>query len=157
MAVSNFSTKDLVSGGIFVVAGAYFALEALTYDVGTAFRMGPGFMPLLLGAVLTALGLGVAASGWRKPDTEQRLAPAWRGIALIIGVIIFFGATIRGLGFVPVVLISSFTAAMASRLNSPLFSILLAITLTVMCTLIFVIGLGMSVPLFGLWLGPLGA
>ena len=73
MAVSNFSTKDLVSGGIFVVAGAYFALESLTYEVGTAFRMGPGFMPLVLGAVLTGLGIAVAASGWKKPDTEERL------------------------------------------------------------------------------------
>lgn len=153
MAVSNFSVKDLVSGGIFVAAGTYFALESLTYEVGTAFRMGPGFMPLFLGAVLAALGLGVAASGWNKPDSDERLRPSWRGIVLIIGVIVFFGLTIRGLGFVPVVLIGSFAAAMSSRLNSPVFSILLAVTLTVMCTLIFVIGLGMSVPLVGPWLG----
>ena len=151
MAVSNFSTKDLVSGGIFVLAGAYFALEALNYEVGTAFRMGPGFMPLFLGSVLAALGLGIAASGWNKPDADKPLAPSWRAIVLIIGVIVFFGATIRGLGFVPVVLIGAF--AMASRLNSPLFAALVAITLTVMCTLIFVIGLGMSVPLVGPWLG----
>lgn len=151
--VSNFSTKDLVSGGIFVAAGAYFAIEALNYETGTAFRMGPGFMPLLLGSVLVALGLGVAASGWKKPDAEKPLAPPWRGMALIIGVIVFFGLTIRGLGFVPVVLIGSFGAALASRLNSPLFSIILAVALTVMCTLIFVVGLGMSVPMFGPWLG----
>ncbi|GLQ09453.1 membrane protein [Devosia yakushimensis] len=150
---TDFSTKDLVSGGIFVAAGAYFAIEALNYEVGTAFRMGPGFMPLLLGSVLVALGLGVAASGWKKPDAEEALAPPWRGIGLIIGVIVFFGLTIRGLGFVPVVLIGSFGAAMASRLNSPLFAIILAVALTVMCTLIFVIGLGMSVPMFGPWLG----
>ena len=153
MAVSHFSTKDLVSGGIFVVAGAYFALEALTYEVGTAFRMGPGFMPLFLGAVLTGLGIAVAAGGWKKLDTDERFTPSWRGIGLIIGVGMFFGATIRGLGFVPVVFVSSFAAAMSSRLNSPVFSVLLAITLTVMCTLIFVIGLGMSVPWFGPWLG----
>jgi len=151
--VSNFSTKDLVSGGIFVLAGAYFALEALSYEIGTAFRMGPGFMPLLLGATLTVLGLGVAASGWRKPDAEKPLAPPWRAMALIIGVIVFFGATIRGLGFVPVVFISALATAMASRLNSPLFAAILAVTLTVMCTLIFVIGLGMSVSWFGPWLG----
>jgi hypothetical protein len=150
---AGFSTKDLVSGGIFVAAGTYFALEALTYEVGTAFRMGPGFMPLLLGGVLAALGLAVAIGGLRKPDGEMLPAPSWRAIALIIGVVIFFGATIRGLGFVPVVLIASFGAAMASRLNSPLFALLLAVTLTVMCTLIFVIGLGMSVPWFGPWLG----
>jgi len=153
MAVSNFSTKDLVSGGIFVLAGAYFALEALNYEVGTAFRMGPGFMPLLLGSVLALLGLGVAASGWKKPDSGQEFSPPWRGIALIIGVIIFFGATIRGLGFVPVVFISSFVAALSSRLNSPLFAAMLAVTLTVMCTVIFVVGLGMSVSWFGPWLG----
>jgi hypothetical protein len=157
MAVSKFATKDLVSGGLFVLAGAYFAIEALNYEVGTAFRMGPGFMPLFLGSVLAALGIAVAAAGWNKVDSEKPLAPSWRGIVTIIGVVVFFGATIRGLGFVPVVLISSFAAAMSSRLNSPVFSILLAIALTVMCTLIFVVGLGMSVPLFGLWLGPLGA
>jgi hypothetical protein len=151
--VSNFSTKDLVSGGLFVLAGAYFALEALNYEVGTAFRMGPGFMPLLLGSALAMLGLGIAASGWNKPETEKPLAPSWRAMALIIGVIVFFGATIRGLGFVPVVFISSFVAALASRLNSPVFAALLAITLTVMCTVIFIVGLGMSVPMVGPWLG----
>lgn len=151
--VSNFSTKDLVSGGVFVLAGGYFALEALNYEVGTAFRMGPGFMPLLLGSALVLLGLGVAASGWNKPDADKPLAPSWRAVVLIIGVIVFFGATIRGLGFVPVVLIGSFAAAMASRLNSPVFAAMVAVTLTVMCTLIFVIGLGMSVPLVGPWLG----
>ncbi|MHA6690679.1 tripartite tricarboxylate transporter TctB family protein [Devosia sp. A449] len=150
---TSFSTKDLVSGGLFVAAGAYFALEALNYEVGTAFRMGPGFMPLLLGSVLAALGLGVAAGGWKKPDPDELLAPPWRGMALIIGVIIFFAATIRGLGFVPVVMISSFAAALSSKLNSIVFSLLLAVTLTVLCTLIFVIGLGMSVPWFGPWLG----
>lgn len=152
MAVSKFATKDLVSGCIFVAAGAYFALESLTYEIGTAFRMGPGFMPLMLGTALSLLGLAIAANGWNKPDNEEAPVWPWRGLVLIIGVIVFFGATIRGLGFVPVVLVSSFVAAMSSRLNSPVFALLLAVTLTVMCTLIFVVGLGMSVPWFGPWL-----
>lgn len=151
--LAKFSLRDLLAGGIFVLAGAYFALEALNYEIGTPFRMGPGFMPLALGAVLAALGIGVAGSGWQKPDKEKPLPPSWRGIALIIGVVIFFGATIRGLGFVPVVFVSAFASAMASRLNSPIFAALLAIGLTVLCTAIFVIGLGMSVPWFGPWLG----
>lgn len=151
--LAKFSLRELLAGGIFVLAGAYFALEALNYEVGTAFRMGPGFMPLLLGTVLAMLGIGVAASGWQKPDTEKPLPPSWRAIVLIIGVVIFFGATIRGLGFVPVVFIGAFGSAMASRLNSPLFAALLAAGLTVLCTAIFVIGLGMTVPWFGPWLG----
>jgi hypothetical protein len=150
---STVSTKDLVSGGIFVAFGAYFAIEALSYEVGTAFRMGPGFMPLLLGGALTVLGLAVAAMGLRKGQDTPSMAPSWRAIALILGVIVFFGATIRGLGFIPVVLISTFVTAMASRLNSPLFAAILAAGLTVLCTLIFVIGLRLQVPLIGPWLG----
>lgn len=151
--VARFSTRDLWAGAIFVLAGAYFALEALNYETGTPFRMGPGFMPLLLGSVLAAFGVGVAASGWQKPEKDALPTPSWRGIALIIGLVLFFGATIRGLGFVPVVLISSFGAAMASRLNTPVFAAILAVGLTVMCTLIFVVGLGLTVPWFGPWLG----
>lgn len=149
----NASTKDLVSGGLFVAFGSYFALEALNYDTGTPFRMGPGFMPALLGAILVLLGIAVAATGVGKPDRDQQLAPSWRAIVLILGAIAFFGATIRGLGFVPVVLITAFASAMASRLNAPLFAALLAVGLTVLCTLIFKIGLGLGVPLVGPWLG----
>jgi hypothetical protein len=152
MAV-NASTKELVSGGLFVAFGTYFATEALHYEIGTAFRMGPGFMPLMLGGVLVALGAAVAISGLGKPDRETRSPPSWRAIVLILGTIIFFAATIRGLGFVPVVFISAFATAMASRNNSPIFAAMLAVALTVMCTLIFVVGLGFSVPLVGPWLG----
>lgn len=151
--LDKFSRRDLLSGGLFVLAGAYFAAEALNYEVGTAFRMGPGFMPLLLGCALAVLGAGVAAAGYQKPDTDKPLPPSWRGIALIIGVVIFFGATIRGLGFIPVVFIAAFASALASRLNSPLFAAILAAGLTVLCTAIFVIGLGLTIPWFGPWLG----
>lgn len=150
---ANFSTKDLVSGGVFVVAGAYFALESLNYELGTAFRMGPGFIPLLLGNVLAALGVIIAASGWQKPDGDTPLPVPWRGAVLILGTIAFFGATVGGLGFVPVAFISAFTSALASRLSSPLFAAMLAVTLTVLCTLVFKIGLGLTVPMFGPWLG----
>jgi len=148
----NASSKELASGGIFVAFGAYFALESLNYEVGTAVRMGPGFMPLLLGAVLAALGLAIAANGIRKPDRETAPPIPWRGIALVLGTIAFFGATIRGLGFVPVVFVAALLTALSSRHNSPLFAAILAVALTVMCTLIFVIGLRLTVPLVGPWL-----
>jgi hypothetical protein len=153
----NASRTELASGGLFVAFGAYFALESLNYEIGTAFRMGPGFMPILLGAVLAALGLAIAANGLRKPDKGTAPPIPWRGIALILGTIIFFGATIRGLGFIPVVLVSAAVSALSSRHNSPLFAIILAVALTVMCTLIFVIGLRLTVPMFGPWMQLQGA
>jgi Tripartite tricarboxylate transporter TctB family. len=148
----NASRNDLAAGAIFVAFGAYFAFEALGYEFGTPFRMGPGFMPVVLGGVLIALGIAVAAKGYGKPDAEAPAPWPWRGLALVLGTIIFFATTIRGLGFVPVVLISAFATALSSRRNNPLQALVIAVGLCLLCYLIFVVGLGLLVPLVGPWL-----
>ena len=48
--------KDLFSGLLFMAAGISFAWSAPRYTVGTAADMGPGYAPLLLGALLALLG-----------------------------------------------------------------------------------------------------
>lgn len=149
---SNPSRKDLASAAIFIAIGSYFALEALNYELGTPLRMGPGFMPILLGSVLVLLGLAIAVVAFFRSDEGPSQPFAWRGIVLVLGTIIFFGATIRGLGFVPVVFISAFVTAMSSRENNPLGAALIAAALTVLCLVIFVVGLGLMVPWFGPWL-----
>jgi hypothetical protein len=148
----NASRNDLASGGIFVAFGAYFALEALRYEFGTPFRMGPGFMPVVLGSVLVALGIAIVLKGIGKPDAEAPPPVPWRGIALVLGTVGFFAATIRGLGFVPVVAISAFVTALASRNNNWLSAAIIAVGLCVLCLVVFVVGLGLLVPLVGPWL-----
>lgn len=148
----NASRNDLASGAIFVALGGYFALEAMKYDFGTPFRMGPGFMPVVLGGILVALGVAVAATGFGKPDTEAPPAWPWRGIVLVLGTIMFFAATIRGLGFIPVVLISGLATALSSSRNSLPSALVISVGLCVLCMLIFVVGLGLLVPWIGPWL-----
>ncbi len=148
----NASRNDLASGAMFVAFGTFFALEAMKYEFGTPFRMGPGFMPVVLGGILVALGIAVAAKGFGKPDEDAPPAWPWRGIVLVLGVLAFFAATIRGLGFIPVVAITAFVSAISSSRNTALSALVIAIGLTVLCYLIFVVGLGMIVPLFGPWL-----
>jgi hypothetical protein len=70
----------------------------------------------------------------------------------VLGTILFFAATIRGLGFIPVVLIAGFATALSSTKNSPLSALVISVGLCILCLLIFVVGLGMLVPLFGPWL-----
>ncbi len=148
----NASRNDLASGAMFVAFGTFFTLEAMKYEFGTPFRMGPGFMPVVLGGILVALGIAVAAKGMGKPDEDAPPAWPWRGLVLVLGVIAFFAATVRGLGFIPVVAITSFVTAISSTRNTALSALVIAIGLTVLCYLIFVVGLGMIVPLFGPWL-----
>lgn len=151
MAV-NASRNDLASGAIFVAFGAYFVLEAMRYEFGTPFRMGPGFMPIMLGGILVALGVAVAAKGLGKPDEGAPPRWPWRGIALVLGAIIFFAATLRGLGFLPVVLITGFATAMSSTRNTILSALVVSVGLCILCLLIFVVGLGLIVPWIGPWL-----
>lgn len=146
------SRNDLASAAIFVAIGSYFALEALNYELGTPLRMGPGFMPVLLGSILVLLGLAIAVVAFFRTDEGEPQPFAWRGVVLVLGTIIFFGATIRGLGFVPVVFLSALFTAFSSRENNPLGAVLIAVALTVLCLVIFVIGLGLLVPWFGPWL-----
>ena len=148
----NASRNDLAAGGMFVAFGGYFVLEATRYEFGTPFRMGPGFMPIVLGAILIALGIAVAAKGYGKPDEEAAPAWPWRGIVLVLGTIIFFAATIRGLGFIPVVLISGFATALSSSRNNLLQALVISVGLCLLCYVIFVVGLGLLVPLVGPWL-----
>lgn len=148
----NASRNDLAAGAMFVAFGAYFALEATRYQFGTPFRMGPGFMPIVLGGVLIALGIAVAAKGYGKPDEEAASPWPWRGLALVLGTIIFFAATIRGLGFIPVVLISGFATALSSSRNNVVQALIISVGLCLLCYLIFIVGLGMLVPLVGPWL-----
>lgn len=148
----NVSRNDLGAGAIFVAFGSYFVAEALRYEFGTPFRMGPGFMPVVLGGILVALGIAVAFKGLTKGHDGEALPWPWRGLVLVLGTILFFAASVRGLGFLPTVLIAAFATAMSSSKNTLLSALVVAIGLCVLCYLIFVVGLGMIIPLVGPWL-----
>ena len=148
----NASRNDLAAGGLFVAFGSYFVLEVMHYQLGTPLRMGPGFMPVMLGAILIALGIAVVIKGIGKTDEEAPSPWPWRGIIMVLGTIVFFAATIRGLGFIPVVLISSMATALSSSRNSILSALIISVGLCVLCLLVFIIGLGLIVPWFGPWL-----
>ena len=48
--------KDAVAGAAFILAGAYFSLDAwFNLEMGSALRMGPGYYPLLVGLILVSL------------------------------------------------------------------------------------------------------
>lgn len=148
----RISRDDLFTGAIFVAIGAYFSIESLNYDLGTLFKMGPGFMPLVLGGVLAALGLAIAINGIRKPVDVAKEPVSWRAIALILLTIGFFGVTIRGLGFVPTIFAGTVLTALASRTTNIVGAAVIATGLTVLSTLVFVIGLRLQVPMIGPWL-----
>jgi hypothetical protein len=146
------SLPDLLAGGIFVLIGGAFVVGALSYELGTPLRMGPGYFPLLVGAVLVGLGLAVVVKGLIAGEVLSFERIPWRAVAVITLALLFFGFTVRRLGFVPTSAVTALLTTLASRRMRPLTAVAVAVGLTVASTLIFVVGLQLRIPLWGPWL-----
>jgi hypothetical protein len=146
------SAADLLAGGIFVLIGGAFVVGSLGYDLGTPLRMGPGAFPLLVGAVLAALGLAIVGKGLVAGEVLSFGAIPWRAVAVIALAVLFFGFTVRRLGFVPTSAVTALLTTLASSRMRLLTAVAVAAGLTVASTLIFVVGLQLRLPLWGPWL-----
>lgn len=151
----RLSVKDVAAGAIFVVIGAWFAFTAYSdLRIGTAFRMGPGYVPLLLAGLLIVLGLVIAGQGFFAGEAPFGVVP-WRGLFFILISSILFGLFVRPLGLVPAMALVAFVSSFASRRMTVMGAVLVTIALTVFCTLVFKIGLGLPIAPFGPYVEPL--
>lgn len=146
------SLKDVVAGLVFITFGLAFAYASLTYDLGTAMRMGPGLFPLVLAIVLVGLGVAIVIQGMVAGTQTPIGSVPWFPGALLIAALVIFASTVRGLGLVPSLMIAVFMSAFASRRTGVLGAAVMAVGLTILCTLIFVYGLGLPLQLIGPWL-----
>jgi uncharacterized membrane protein len=143
---------NALCGAIFVALGLFFALQSLGLQLGTAFRMGPGYFPLVLASALILLGAIIVIQSLRTVH-EGVGAIAWRGLIFILPAPIVFGFTVRGLGFVPALFMAAFIASFASHRMKPLMALVLSAAITVFSVLVFSYGLGLPFRSFGPWLG----
>ena len=145
--------NNLVCGAVFACVGLFFVVNAWrTLPVGEASSMGPGYFPIGLGLLLIVLGL-VVGFGESTPDTRDVPPLPWRGVTLVTGSVLFFGLTVRLLGFAPSLLVSTFVAGLATGRLKPAPALVLSAVVTVFSIAIFVFGLGMPYPVIGPWLG----
>ena len=143
--------RDIGAGLIFIAIGLLFGLGSIGLEIGTALRMGPGYFPLVLAGLLVALGLIILAQGFGQP-TPGRVAVPWRGLVLILAAPVVFGLTVRGLGLVPAVMLVALISAFASQRMPVLLAFVLSVALTIFCVVVFSLGLGLPLRLFGPWL-----
>lgn len=143
--------RDSIAGAVFVALGGWFAVNALALDIGTAFRMGPGYFPLILAGILILLGVVIVVRALRAGPGPIGPVP-WRGLLFILPAPIVFGLVVRGLGMVLALVIVVLLVSFASRSMRPLTAGCLAVGLTAFCLLVFSYGLGLPLPRFGPWL-----
>jgi hypothetical protein len=147
------SPKDFWTGVLYLAFGAIALWIARDYPIGTAGRMGPGYFPTALSLLLMGLGVYILAKGLtRAGDPLGRFA--WRGALLVLGATVAFGVLLETAGLIVALIVLIFGSAMASvKTKLDWQSVALAVGLIVFCVLVFVKGLGVSMPLLGSWFG----
>jgi putative tricarboxylic transport membrane protein len=144
--------KDYYAGGLMTLIGVGAVLEARHYNIGTLFHMGPGFFPIILGVVMTCLGIliaGVAAMATAVDDDQLIIPkPEWRAWACILaGPILFIILGNLG-GLIPATFACVFVSAIGDRDSTWMSAFILAVGVTACGVLLFSYLLQVSLPMW---------
>ena len=108
--------RDIIGGLVIVAVGALFLLLGRELEFGNSFQMGPGYFPSVLSVLTMILGGVLTWKGLRGAPVEGAFSHIpWIGVVSVIGSVVFFGLTIRGIGIAPAVAVVVFVTASASR------------------------------------------
>jgi hypothetical protein len=152
------SHQDFFSGLMFLVIGLAFAWGATTYHIGEGARMGPGYFPLLLGIVLSALGGFIIFESLvvETEDGEPVGKWAWKPLCYIIGANLLFGILLGGLpsiglpamGMMIAIIVVTFVSELAGNEFHLKEMIILSIVLAIGSYLAFIILLKLQFPVW---------
>lgn len=95
--------QDFWAGMLFAAFGAVALVVGRDYPMGSAMRMGPGYFPMILGGLVTGLGLVLVLRGLlvRGPAIGS---PALLPLVFVLGSVALFAAIVEDLGIVAAVI-----------------------------------------------------
>lgn len=143
--------KDFYTGVFLLCVVAVYVLGLFDTRIGSLSRPGPGYFPFILTSLLFIFALVILVNGFRTKGEPIGAIP-WRGVFLVTLPVIFFGATIKTLGFVPSLAITVLLTCMASSQWTWMSALITSAVLVFFSWLIFIWGLGLPVALCGTWL-----
>jgi hypothetical protein len=140
------NNKDFWAGAMLIATGVAAVLIARDYPFGSAFRMGPGYFPTVLGGILVLFGIALVVRGFKG---GERVAGGWSLRALIVlpASFVLFGFLMDHAGFLPALAVLIFGSAAGSREFKFTEVALLTVVLTAISVAIFIWGLGLPYPL----------
>jgi hypothetical protein len=159
MRVRVRDPRDFLSGVLFALVGLLALVIASDYPIGTARRMGPGFLPMILAGLLTLLGTAITLRSLTLDRTAEEslglsvrdlraLAARLRPLVVVLGALVAFALLVPRIGLVPSVIALVLTSTLAEpgfRLRT---AVLLSLVLAVIAVAVFVWGIGLP---FRLW------
>lgn len=138
---------DLCGGLALAALGAAAAgWAAAYYDIGTLRQMGPGFFPVVLGAVLVLLGLLVALPALNRGAEPPRLDIGV--VVAVLAAILIFGLGLSRLGLAGATALSVLVATIPAPRTGWRWRIGLCLAVAALTVLVFSVGLRMTLPVW---------
>jgi|SRR5688572_30000255 hypothetical protein len=144
--------KDVLAGLLFIAVAVVGLYASRDYPIGTATRMGTGYVPRLLCWILLGLGLVIFVGGLRS--TAEALAPSppiRRALIFVPASLLVFAFAIGRLGVVVAIVLLVAVGAFAGRDSRPFEAAAVALALIALTLAIFVWGIGLPIPVWPEW------
>ncbi|WP_277024570.1 tripartite tricarboxylate transporter TctB family protein [Paracoccus hibiscisoli] len=146
--MQRLQSKNFLAGVSAMLIGLFVIAVTSDYGFGTPRRMGPGFFPMILGGLLTVIGLLITLGSGR--DSARFPKVDIRAYVAITLAILAFAILVSRIGFGPAGIVTLLLAGAADRGSNALHLLLLAVTIVPAVWLLFSVGLGVQVP-FVMW------
>ncbi|WP_156369213.1 tripartite tricarboxylate transporter TctB family protein [Aureimonas sp. Leaf324] len=152
MGLSIRAPKDFWTGAIYSLAGLAGYVVSRDYPFGSSARMGPGYFPFVISALLVLVGAIAIVRSFRiEGDPVGRLA--LKPMALITASVLSFAFLVNTAGLLVAMAVSILVGASASERFRFEWKALIGMAVMVaFCALVFVRGLGVPMPLVGPWI-----
>ena len=152
-ALHTLARKNVLAGLMFIAIAALGLWVSRDYPIGTALRMGTGYVPRLLCWILMGLGAAIAVQGLREKDAPPERT-SWRQlmpIAIVTTSLVAFAMAIEQLGLVLSILLLIGIGAIAAREIKLWETLVAALALIVLAYVVFILGLGLTIPVWPVW------
>ena len=140
----DIDRTDLVSGVLITAIGLFFFLGAQEYRMGTAARMGPGFMPYYLGSVAMLLGVIIVLSAIGRRGVLPKLA--WRPLIAVAISVVAFALFLPRMGLVTATFVATIVAMLGDPWARARTIAITAIAISALCWTVFIALLGLPIP-----------
>lgn len=138
---------DFLAAALFVGFGALGLWAGRDLTLGTASSMGPGYLPRIVCWLLIIIGVTVGGIGVFR-DRDEIAKPKIWPLAIILASVVGFAFVAEFFGFVAASVWLLLVGSIADRDSKLREVILLTAGLTAFGALVFIVGLGVQMPIW---------
>ncbi|MFQ3789563.1 tripartite tricarboxylate transporter TctB family protein [Halomonas sp. A29] len=146
----TINKREMIAGSIILLIGMAGLFIIYDYNIGTARRMGPGYLPLALSLMLSAVGALIIVTSItalpRNLSNKSFPSVSWRPMTAIFFSLGGFMAGMYLGGLLPAIVLTILISSIADKNSTWTGVIALLITVPFAAWLIFNQGLGLPIP-----------